>query len=186
MGNAEGLEDRYDELSIGDVVLFRSYREFNGSKEWGIIGYGVIGRKSEKNKPLWPDEVEDGVNRYPWLLFFKETYWHGSGERIEDEHQVNKSQAQIQEEIDCLREGMLTLEEIDSIIDYELHDINLWNIAGENARRIIDLLHRIEGVRADSQIAENLNSEPSPDSLSTQELYQRASEGGRSQSASSH
>ncbi|MFA9427055.1 HNH endonuclease [Natronorubrum sp. A-ect3] len=183
-GMREGLEDRYNELSIGDVILFRTYRESNGSKEWGIIGYGVIGRKSEKDKPLWPDEVEDGVNRYPWLLFFKETYWHGSVERIEDEHQINKNQEQVQQEIDCLREGMLTLNEIDSIIGYELHDINLWNVAGENARRIIDLLHRIEGVRADSQIAENLHSEPSPDSLSTQELYQRASEDNRSQNTS--
>ncbi len=67
-GMREGLEARYDELSIGDVVLFRTDREFSDNTEWGIIGYGVVGRKSKKDKPLWPDELEVGaVLREPLL-----------------------------------------------------------------------------------------------------------------------
>ena len=68
-GNIWGLINKqkhwWDKLNEGDTVLFYATKPVSG-----LIGYGTIKTKFRQDKPLWPQEVSEGIIRWPLRFEF--------------------------------------------------------------------------------------------------------------------
>ena len=64
-GVREGLKRFWDQISIGDILVF-----YATSPVSGVIGIGKVESKLKQDKPLWPDEVRENKVIYPYRFGF--------------------------------------------------------------------------------------------------------------------
>jgi len=65
-GARKGLENRWKQLSPGDILGFYVTRPVSG-----VIGFGKLTRKAEEKTPYWPDEIRAKKIIYPFRFYFK-------------------------------------------------------------------------------------------------------------------
>lgn len=154
------LDERWDELQEDDIVFFRSYRGPEDDKEWGIIGYGIVGpKKSEKSGYLWRDEHLKDELIYPLIFEFKHTEWIGNVAKIEPEPEHRKSDSQLENEVDALLEDMIPADEAaDEMGHSSLMDINMSTISAESADALRSLIEQRQQDRQDRIVTGDLET----------------------------
>jgi len=84
-GVREGLKRFWDQISIGDILIF-----YATSPVSGVIGIGKVESKLKQDKPLWPDEVRENKVIYPYRFGFiaeyvvSKPYWQNNKINIRD------------------------------------------------------------------------------------------------------
>jgi len=68
-GARKGLENRWKQLSPGDILGF-----YVTSPISGIIGFGKLTRKREEKTPYWPDEIRTKQAIWPFRFYFDVIY----------------------------------------------------------------------------------------------------------------
>lgn len=112
---------QWQNLEEGDVILFHcTGKDSRGNSQGtaGLIGYGIIGRKYEDNDYIWRTEKDDREKEWKYIVEFKETYWTGNTDIIEDIPIDEKNQEQINKEMKALSEGRLEFGTIEEELDY--------------------------------------------------------------------
>jgi MoxR-like ATPase len=113
-------ERSWERLEGGDVIVFHSTAKDTDENRWspGIVGYGVVDSRDQKDYPLWRTEKEAEENQYPFVVHLAETRWRGNLDAISGEDVADLSLERLHGEIEALLENRLTLEEIESELDY--------------------------------------------------------------------
>lgn len=154
------LDETWRDLEEDDIVFFRSYRGPADNKEWGIIGYGVVGdTKTEKDDYLWPDEHLEKKVIYPLIYECKRTEWIGNVTKIEPYPEHLKSDAQLDEETDAILEDMIPAQEAADAMGYaSLMDINMATLSSESGTILRELIERRQQERQDRIITAELET----------------------------
>lgn len=113
-------EKSWGRLDSGDVILFHSTIEDTDENRWqsGIVGYGVVDRRAQKEYPLWRTERDAEENQYPFIVHLSETAWRGNLDVISQEDVDTKNFKTLHREIEGLLDNRLELNEIEERLDY--------------------------------------------------------------------
>ena len=119
-GFQEKWSNQWEELDTGDIVLFHSTQTDTSGGRWnsGVIGYGIVGERDEKDYPLWRSEKRENENTWPLLVWFDETRWRGDIDRISTNSIEDKVEETVSNEIQALLENRLKLSTIEEELDY--------------------------------------------------------------------
>jgi len=166
------LDEKWRDLEEDDIVFFRSFRGPEEDKEWGIIGYGVVGdTKAEKDYYLWRDEYLEDQVIYPLIYECKRTEWIGNITKIEPYPEHQKSDAQLDEETEALLEDMIPAREAaDAMGHASLMDINMASLSSESGTTLRELIEQRQQERQDRIITGELETTLAADDI-TEGLY---------------
>jgi MoxR-like ATPase len=134
-------EDSWERLDEGDVIVFHSTTQDTDENSWspGIVGYGVVDTKRRKDYPLWRTERAAEENQYPFVVHLSETRWRGNLDAISGESAADLSLERLHGEIDALIENRLTLEGIETELDYNFPVMGSFSAIGP-AEEVLELL----------------------------------------------
>jgi len=134
-------EDSWERLEAGDVVVFHSTTEDTDENRWkpGIVGYGVVDSKERKEYPLWRTERAAEENQYPFVVHLSETRWRGDLDEISGDEVADLTLERLHGEIEALIENRLTLDEIETELDYTFPVMGSFSAIGP-AVEVLELL----------------------------------------------
>lgn len=141
--STENLRATWESLDEGDILFFRSHARGESDKDWGLIGYGVVGDyKATKSAFWWRDEYVNDEVVYEHVFGFKETFCLGDQDVIENQSEHRKSEAQLQAECDAIVRNMLPVEEAADHLGWKsFNDINMWGPSQANGRQLLEKIH---------------------------------------------
>ena len=120
-------KEAWKEIEENEVFVFHaSSSEFLETErgalsnlDTGIIGLGRVGAKSEKDKPVWWEEIHHNGN-YPYLIHFSEIYWFGHVTAIRDVPVADKDIDEMVRDVHRLAENIITFKEMQERTGYRI------------------------------------------------------------------
>ncbi|ELY88718.1 ATPase associated with various cellular activities AAA 5 [Natrialba hulunbeirensis JCM 10989] len=152
--NTDNLRGTWADLEEGDIIFFRSHGKGETDKDWGLIGYGVVGDyKATKSEYWWRDEHVNEDVVYEHVFGFKETFCLGDQHVIQNRPEHRKSAEQLTIECEAILQNMLPVEDAADHLGWvSFNDINMWGPSQSNGRKLLEKLHAHDRERERSLI----------------------------------
>jgi hypothetical protein len=147
-GFREKHEGKWYDMEVGEVVLLHGAgpQNIGGVRDagGGVIGVGVVGGFSEKDEPVWLEELQGG-DRYPYLIHFEELYWFGDADEVEDKPVDEKNRGQIRTESKAISENCISFKEMDERAGYRIPAQGSYSNLREGEKLLPLLRERLRG-----------------------------------------